>query len=109
MRIVQRQRLWDQTGDLNYGGFLAHRNPKESEDEPASRRGLASCQGWQRCSGTVDKQGTQVGIAALGDAQQSRLAAGGILPWNQTKPSPQVPGFGKAAGIPYSCYQGLCI
>ena len=32
--IVQRQRLWDQIGDLNNGGFLAHRNPKESEDEP---------------------------------------------------------------------------
>ena len=31
---VQRQRLWDQIGDLNNGGFLAHRNPKESEDEP---------------------------------------------------------------------------
>jgi hypothetical protein len=31
---VHRQRLWDQSGDLNNGGFLAHRNPKESEDEP---------------------------------------------------------------------------
>jgi len=31
---VHRQRLWDQSGDLNKGGFLAHRNPKESEDEP---------------------------------------------------------------------------
>ena len=31
---VHRQRLWDQIGDLNNGGFLAHRNPKESEDEP---------------------------------------------------------------------------
>ncbi len=31
--IVWRQRLWDQIGDLNNGGFLAHRNPKESEDE----------------------------------------------------------------------------
>jgi hypothetical protein len=25
--------MWDQIGDLNNGGFLAHRNPKESEDE----------------------------------------------------------------------------
>jgi hypothetical protein len=31
--IVQRQRRWGQTGDLNNGGFLFHRNPKESEDE----------------------------------------------------------------------------
>ena len=31
---VQRQRLWDQIGELSNGGFLAHRNPKESEDEP---------------------------------------------------------------------------
>ena len=31
---MQRQRLWDQTGDLNNGGFPAHRNHKESEDEP---------------------------------------------------------------------------
>ena len=31
--LVQRQRLWDQIGDLNNGGFLAHRNPTESEDE----------------------------------------------------------------------------
>jgi len=31
---VRRQHLWDQSGDLNNGGFLAHRNPKESEDEP---------------------------------------------------------------------------
>ena len=30
---IRRQRLWDQIGDLNNGGFLAHRNPKESEDE----------------------------------------------------------------------------
>ncbi|MCA3363327.1 MAG: hypothetical protein ING08_21220 [Roseomonas sp.] len=33
-RAVRRQRLWDQIGDFNNGGFLAHRNPKESEDEP---------------------------------------------------------------------------
>jgi hypothetical protein len=31
--IVQRQRRWDQTGDSNNGGFLFHRNTKESEDE----------------------------------------------------------------------------
>ncbi|MCA3361176.1 MAG: SIR2 family protein, partial [Roseomonas sp.] len=31
---VRRQHLWDQIGDFNNGGFLAHRNPKESEDEP---------------------------------------------------------------------------
>ena len=31
---VRRQRLWDQIDDLSNGGFLAHRNPKESEDEP---------------------------------------------------------------------------
>ena len=31
---VRRQRLWDQIGDLNDGGFLVHRNPKESDDEP---------------------------------------------------------------------------
>jgi hypothetical protein len=31
---VQRQRLCDQIGDLSHGGFLVHRNPNESEDEP---------------------------------------------------------------------------
>jgi len=31
---VRRQHLWDQIGDLNSGGFLAHRNPKKSEDKP---------------------------------------------------------------------------
>ena len=31
---VRRQRLWDQIGGLSNGGFLAHRNPKESEDKP---------------------------------------------------------------------------
>lgn len=31
---VRRQRLWDQNGDLQYGGFLAHNNPKEIDDEP---------------------------------------------------------------------------
>ncbi|MEY4845567.1 MAG: hypothetical protein RL312_1848 [Pseudomonadota bacterium] len=25
--VVERQRLWDQIGDLSNGGFLAHRNP----------------------------------------------------------------------------------
>ena len=35
-RLSGHQRLWDQVGDLSNGGFLAHRNPKESEDEPAS-------------------------------------------------------------------------
>jgi hypothetical protein len=34
LQDVRRPRLWDQTGDLKYGEFLAHRNPKESEDEP---------------------------------------------------------------------------
>ncbi|MFM7417449.1 MAG: MlrC C-terminal domain-containing protein, partial [Alphaproteobacteria bacterium] len=33
-KVVRRQRLWDQIGDLSNGGFLAHRNPKESEDMP---------------------------------------------------------------------------
>ena len=28
-----RQRLWDQTGDLNGAVFPAHLDPKESEDE----------------------------------------------------------------------------
>jgi len=28
-----RQHLWDQTGDLGYGGFLAHPNSTETEDE----------------------------------------------------------------------------
>ena len=32
--VVRRQHLWDQIGDLSNGGFLAHHNPKESEDEP---------------------------------------------------------------------------
>ena len=31
---VRRQHLWDQIGDLSNGGFLVHRNPNESEDEP---------------------------------------------------------------------------
>ena len=31
---VPRQRLRYQTGDLHSGGFLAHRNPNESENEP---------------------------------------------------------------------------
>ncbi len=35
---VRRQRLWDQIGNLNNGRFLAHRNPKESGDEPETRR-----------------------------------------------------------------------
>ncbi|MCA3307258.1 MAG: hypothetical protein ING00_15800, partial [Roseomonas sp.] len=34
LRIVRRQHPWDQIGDLSNGGFLAHHNPKESEDEP---------------------------------------------------------------------------
>ena len=40
---VRRQRLWDQSGDLNNGGFLAHRNPKESEDEPEILRPTRPC------------------------------------------------------------------
>ena len=28
-----RQHLWDQTGDFGNGGFLAHPNSTESEDE----------------------------------------------------------------------------
>jgi len=31
---VRRQCLWDQIVDISNGGFLAHRNPKASEDEP---------------------------------------------------------------------------
>ena len=31
---VRRQRLCEQTGDLINGGILAHRNPKESKDDP---------------------------------------------------------------------------
>jgi len=42
-RDVHRQRLWDQIGDLSYGGFLAHRNPKESEDEPEILRPTRPC------------------------------------------------------------------
>jgi hypothetical protein len=30
---VPRQRLWDQSRDLSNGGFLAHRNSKESGNE----------------------------------------------------------------------------
>jgi len=35
-RGVRRQHLWDQVGDLSNGGFLAHGNPKESEDHRVS-------------------------------------------------------------------------
>jgi hypothetical protein len=31
---VRRQHRWDQISDLSNGGFLAYRNPNESEDEP---------------------------------------------------------------------------
>lgn len=41
--VVRRQHLWDQSGDLNNGGFLAHRNPKESEDEPEILRPTRPC------------------------------------------------------------------
>jgi hypothetical protein len=42
-KSVRRQRLWDQIGDLSNGGFLAHRNPKESEDEPEILRPNRPC------------------------------------------------------------------
>jgi hypothetical protein len=41
--IVGRGRLWDQTGDLSNGGFLALRNPKESEDAPEILRPTRPC------------------------------------------------------------------
>ena len=47
--------------------------------QPAPQRGLASRQRRQCCSGTVDEQGAQVGVASLGDAEQPRLAAGSML------------------------------
>ena len=33
MTTARRQHLWDQIGDLSNGGFLAHRNPNESDDD----------------------------------------------------------------------------
>jgi hypothetical protein len=40
------QHLWDQTGDLSNGGFLAHRNPKESEDEPETAPSVCQPKSW---------------------------------------------------------------
>ena len=37
---IRRERPWDQTGDLRYEGFLAHRNPEENENEPEIPRTL---------------------------------------------------------------------
>jgi hypothetical protein len=44
------------------------------------RRGTAR-QGWQCRSRSVDEQLAEVFVAALGDAEQTRLAACGDLPW----------------------------
>ncbi len=44
-----------------------------------------------------------------GDAEQPWLAAGGMLPGDQTKPGTQIPGFGEAAGIAHICDPGRCI
>ena len=43
MRAVRRQCLWDQIGDLSNGGFLAHPNSTESEDEPEILRPTRPC------------------------------------------------------------------
>jgi hypothetical protein len=40
---ARRQHLWDQAVDLSYGGILAHRNPKESEDGPEILRPTRPC------------------------------------------------------------------
>jgi hypothetical protein len=41
---VRRRRLWDRIGDLSNGGFLAHGNPKEGEEEPEILPPLARVQ-----------------------------------------------------------------
>jgi len=40
---ARRQHPWDQAVDLSYGGILAHRNPKESEDGPEILRPTRPC------------------------------------------------------------------
>ena len=77
--------------------------------QPSSQRGVALRQRRQCCSGPVDEQGAQIGVAALGDAQQPRLAASGMLPGNQAEPSPKIPGFGDAACVAHRRDQRRCV
>ena len=50
-------------------------------------------------TGTVDQQRAQVEVAALAEAQQPRLAAGGHLLRHQTKPCRQVASTPECLGV----------
>src|ERR1700687_4236681 len=54
----------------------------------------------------MDQQRTQVHIAALADAEQLRLASGGVLARNQTDPRRELATILECSGIANACYQG---
>lgn len=65
---------------------------RQQAAQPRPERGLALGQWRQRRSGAVDQEGAQIGVAALADPEQPRLAASGVLARNQAKEGAQIAG-----------------
>jgi len=54
-------------------------------------------------SGSVDQQRSQIGVAALANAQKPALAAAGVLPWNQSQPGGELPPVLKCVSVADGC------
>src|SRR5260370_38045836 len=54
----------------------------------------------------MNEQTTQIGIAALSDAQQFRIASGGVLSWDQAQPGGEVASFYECRSVSDGGYRG---
>lgn len=73
--------------------------PREQAAYPGAQTCIALAHRRQRRTCTLDKYLTQVTAAALGDAEQPRLAAGGGLTWDQAQPCSKIATTPKGPGI----------
>jgi len=55
--------------------------------------------------GALDEEATNVGIAALADPKEFRLAAGRMLAWDQSQPGREIASAPKRSAIADGCYQ----
>jgi len=78
-------------------------SPCEQATQPRAQPCLTLGKGWQRRPGAVDQQRSQILIAAFADAEQPRLAAGGMLSRHKSQPSTQIACSGKGRSVSDSC------
>jgi hypothetical protein len=83
-------------------------SPVRDARQPSSSSIGITLQTEQHRTCPVNQKCTQVRVAALADAKQIRLSAGGVLPGYESQPRGKLPAIVEKLRVPNACHQRAC-